>query len=395
MFSIKTDILNSKILIVEDDYLGLVVLQEIFKKQGFTKIEEAENGRNALEKIQLYKPDIVIMDVIMPEMDGIECCKRIRANPDPEIANVPILVQTALSKSSDKADLFEAGATDYITKPIDSHELVARCVVHLERELLSRRLRDFNARITAELETAHKSQQVLVPSKKLIVATEKNHNVQICERYQPSSELGGDFWGFKSLSENELAVYMGDFSGHGVNAALNVFRLHALMQTAVDIAKNPAHYLTHINSILSPILPSGQFTTMFYGVINNQKNTLTYASAACPPPVVFRKQYGDYQLLANGETLLGAVNGTIYQQTEVEFLAGDMLLIYSDALIETPDENGEMLAIESWADMLQQLIKQENNGCGKAFDEVLEYFCKKYLPNINDDLTVNAYFRKL
>ncbi|MEQ1789404.1 MAG: fused response regulator/phosphatase, partial [Rickettsiales bacterium] len=387
------DIYNSKILIVEDNYLGRVVLKEIFKKQGFIHIEEAEDGEEGLRKVNSFRPDLVILDVVMLGMDGVECCKRIRSNPDQKIANVPILFQTALDGTANKTRFFEAGGTDYLTKPVDSNEITARAVVHLERELVVRRLMDFKERVASELDTARATQQVLIPNKKDIEKMEKDYGLQICSHYQPCSEVGGDFWGFKSLSSDELAVYTVDFSGHGVNAALNAFRLHALMQATMDTAHIPGAYLTHLNAILSPLLPTGQFATMFYGIINNKKNTFAYASAASPPPVIFKDQGADFQLLDIGGTLLGAINGTTYNTTEVEFNVNDCLLLYSDALIETADEQDVMPSIEEWVEYIQSSLKAESKGGIKTFEELLAEFSKHYSPRLGDDLTLNTYFR--
>lgn len=395
MSSIKNDILNCGILIVEDDYLGRVVLKEIFKKQGFTRIEEAENGKDALEKVHSFKPDLVILDVIMPEMDGVECCKRIRADADPQIANVPILFQTALDGIANKARLFEAGATDYLTKPTDPHEITARAVVHMEREIMTRSLRAFNMRVNQELETARTTQSVLMPDEKAIREMEKDYALSIHGHYQPSSELGGDFWGFKSLSSEELAVYIVDFSGHGVNAALNVFRLHALMQASMDTAKAPGAYLSHLNAILAPLLPTGQFCTMFYGVINSKKNSFAYASAAAPQPLLFTAGGAKYQMLENTGGLLGAIKETSYQTLELPFAPGDCLLLYSDALTETEDENGKMLTAEEAAELFRSRLKQKPDASAEALESLLAHFRTRHAPLLTDDLTLSAYFRSV
>ncbi len=394
MNTIKKDILDCKILIVEDDYLGRVVLKEIFKRQGFVNIEEAENGKEGLEKANLLYPDLIILDVIMPEMDGVECCKQIRKNPDSRIANVPILFQTALDGLADKARLFEAGATDYLTKPTDPHEITARAVVHLEREVMTKCLREFNLRMASELEIARATQNILIPNPISISEMEEAYKLQICSHYQSCTELGGDFWGIKSLSNEELAIYMVDFSGHGVNAALNVFRLHALMQSAMDTARSPSAYLTYLNSILALLLPMGQFATMFYGVINSRRNSLSYASAASPPPILFNKQASSHKLLDSTGTLLGAFKESVYKMEEVEFNAGDCLLLYSDALIETANTDGEMVEIENWIDSFGASLKAERSGCQKAFDYLLADFNKKCSKNLNDDLTLAAYFNR-
>ncbi|MEZ5691675.1 MAG: fused response regulator/phosphatase [Rickettsiales bacterium] len=386
---VKKEISDCCVLIVEDDFLGRAVLKEIFKKQGFTNIHEAEDGKEGLEKANELLPDIIIMDVVMPEMDGVECCKRIRNSDDRRISNVPIVFQTALDGIADRARFFEAGATDYLTKPVDPHEITARVVVHLERSLMTRRLLEFNERISKEINMAKETHKILIPDENNIKEIEENYNMRICSYYRPCSELGGDFWGVKSMSSDKLAFYNVDFSGHGVNAALNVFRLHAIMQSAIDTAYIPSAYLTHINAILSPLLPSGQFATMFYGIIDKKNNKLSYASAASPSAILFNKNKGSYELLESTGTLLGAIDRTSWQMKEVDFDSGDCLMLYSDSLVETGDKDGNFIEVEYWADLFCKYIKQGEGR--KAFSGILDDFKEKCFDNITDDLTLTTY----
>jgi phosphoserine phosphatase RsbU/P len=395
MSEIRSDILNCTILIIEDNRLCRMVLREIFRQQGFLHVEEAVNGKEGLEKARSIRPDLIICDVIMPEMDGIECCKHIRADADPQIANVPVLFQTALDGLADKARLFAAGATDYLSKPTDPNEITARAVVHLEREVMTRRLREFNLRVTQELDTAHKTQRILIPDDTAMREMEKDYHLKINGHFQPSSELGGDFWGFKSLSSEKLAVYMVDFSGHGVNAALNVFRLHALMQAAMETAHTPGAYLSHLNAVLAPLLPTGQFATMFYGVINTKENSFSYASAAAPAPLLFTKQDAHYRILESTGTLLGAFKHSTYQTLEVPFAPGDCLLLYSDALIETEDDKGNMLMPENAAHIFQLHLQQNKAASAEALENLLTYFGTYHAPRLTDDLTLSVYARNL
>lgn len=391
--AIKEDVLNAKILIVEDDFLGRVVIKEIFKKQGFINVEEAENGKEALEKIPVFIPDIIILDVLMPKMDGVECCKQIRANPDPKISSTPIIFQTALDGLADKARFFEAGATDYLTKPIDPHEITARTLVHLEKEVMTRHLRDYKTRVSRELETARATQNVIIPSQNKITEIEELYNLNIHGYYQPCFELGGDFWGFKELSENELIVYTADFSGKGVNAALNTFRLHTIIQASVGINKTAGEYLFYFNSILSSLLPVGQFATMFLGIINTKNNTLSYSSAAAPEGVVFSENGKTHKMLkADGGTMLGAIKGSEYETSEIEFNKGDCLLLYSDALIETENEDKKMLSIEECIEIFQDKLKKRDSKT--AFTSLLEYFKNHSKSQLSDDLTLSCYKRK-
>lgn len=387
--SMDENILSSRILIVEDDNLGRTILERIFERQGFTNIAIAVNGKEALEVLLTTPPDLIILDVLMPEMDGIECCKRIRNEKNPRISQTPILVQTALDSVGDKARLFAAGATDYITKPVDADEITARARVHLERGLMMRRLRDYNERVQQELDIARTTQMFLLPAAAQIEQTQSEYAISIASHYQPSHELGGDLWGFNKLSPEELAVYSVDFSGHGAYAALNVVRLHALMQTTMAIAKKPGEYLGYLNSMLLPLLPRGQFATMFYGIINIHKHTLSYSSAACPA-LVF-KQYGhSYQLLQNSGGLLGASAESCFHTAEIAFDKEDCLLLCSDALTETEDSNGKMFSMEAVAALFASSLRQHNSAT-HATQELFAHFRTHYEANLSDDLTLAAF----
>lgn len=152
MARISDDILSCRILIVEDDFLGRTMLHHIFKKAGFSAIETAETGEEGMDKLQSFRPDLVIADMLMPVIDGFEFCRRVRQDTDPEIAHMPILVQTALSQPVAKKHVFDVGASDYIAKPVDPNEIIARTRVHLERVVMMRNLRRYRDQLEALVE---------------------------------------------------------------------------------------------------------------------------------------------------------------------------------------------------------------------------------------------------
>ncbi len=386
------EVRNCRILIVEDDPVTRIILKSIFSKHGFNDIEEAVNGSQALAKVRASHPALVITDVIMPEMDGLEFCAHIRADAAPHIAEIPILVQTSLSNASDKARIFAAGATDYILKPVDPQEIIARSVVHLEREIMMRRMRNVNARISQEMDIARHAQQVLIPTSDAIREAEMGYRLTICQHFRTCSELGGDIWGFRSLSSDKLAVYVVDFSNHGLTAALNVFRLHALMHNTLSVAHAPGAYLTHLNAVLATLLPPEQFATAFYGIIDTRTNLLTYACAAPTAPLILRAD-GTCQRLDPGGMLLGVNKDAGYRTQDIRFNAGDTLLLYSDALTETPDEKGDFLTEEHIAGFFgaQEIASAKN--FRSAFERFLHHFQRHFAPRLTDDLTISSYSR--
>jgi serine phosphatase RsbU (regulator of sigma subunit) len=218
-------------------------------------------------------------------------------------------------------------------------------------------LEAYSRRIANELNIARETQTVLLPDTSTLRAVSDLHGLHVDSRFKPSSELGGDFWGLKSIDENRVAIMMVDFSGHGINAALNTFRLHALLESEKYLEHNPAAYLQGINARLSPLLPAGQYATMFYGVIDLANDLLTYAGAATPSPLVFPPDH-DKPLIGSGEGFpLGMFDDSSYENRELPFPLGASLLLYSDAITEGKSLRGERLGEGGLIDLASKCLR--------------------------------------
>ncbi len=218
-------------------------------------------------------------------------------------------------------------------------------------------LEAYSRRIANELNIARETQTVLLPDMATLRAVSNLHGLHVDSRFKPSSELGGDFWWLKSIDENRVAIMMVDFSGHGINAALNTFRLHALLESEKYLEHNPAAYLQGINARLSPLLPAGQYATMFYGVIDLAKDLLTYAGAATTSPLVFPPGL-DKPLIGSGEGFpLGMFDDSTYENRELPFSLGASLLLYSDAITEGKTQRGERLGEGGLIDLASKCLR--------------------------------------
>jgi serine phosphatase RsbU (regulator of sigma subunit) len=247
-------------------------------------------------------------------------------------------------------------------------------------------LEAYSRRIANELNMARETQTVLLPDTSTLRAVSDLHGLHVDSRFKPSSELGGDFWGLKSIDENRVAIMMVDFSGHGINAALNTFRLHALLESEKYLEHNPAAYLQGINARLSPLLPAGQYATMFYGVIDLAKDLLTYAGAATPSPLVFPPEH-DKPLIGSGEGFpLGMFDDSTYENRELPFPLGASLLLYSDAITEGKSLRGERLGESGLIELASKCLRTSQRESLVAaltgkLDEILNQ-------PVADDLTI-------
>ena len=307
---------------------------------------------------------------------------------------MPILVQTALDTIDQKLRAFKLGATDYICKPIDAGELLARTRVHLMQKLLMQDLRDYHTQTQAELSAARQMQDRLMPSGSQIKICERVFDMDIGVHVETSSQLGGDFWGIRPLSEQRMAVYMLDFSGHGVSAAMNVFRIHTVMQECQHATGDPAHFLTLLNRHLYPLLERHEFATMFYGIIDTQANCLIYAAAAMHPVLLFSKQETAPIELDHRGFALGAMANTTYESRAVPFMRGDLLLLYSDCLIESANANGIFLDEHAIASCVNASLNGSDRKSAKDVVASLAGRLQAESPQpLRDDLTITAYLR--
>ncbi len=383
--SIDQEILGASILIVDDRKLMRQMIGGFLKKSGFNNLSFAEDGVLALEALETAQPELVILDLYMPNMDGYEVCSRLRG--DPRWSDLPVLFQTAANSDKERAKVFAVGATDLVTKPINPPELVARIRLHLENRMLIRRLSRYRVRMDAELHAAHSMQEALLPDDATVNDIAARHDLRIGSHYAACSELGGDIWSMRSLDDHRLAFYLADFSGHGVGASLNTFRLHTFMERQeLDLA-DPGACLTELNAFLSHVLPTGQFATMFYGVIDTASDALTYAAAASPSPILGREATGgDIKLCPSEGFPIGVNKSASYDTREMPFAPGTFLLLYSDALIETPSPGAPLLSEPDLTDFVEECVSAR--GSSDLIDRLTTLLFQSTEPPLPDDLTM-------
>jgi sigma-B regulation protein RsbU (phosphoserine phosphatase) len=381
---------ESRILVVDDTEFNRILLKEILSNNKFLNIEMAVEGGEAIEKTYSFKPDLVILDLMMPNVDGFEYCETIRK--DEQFRNVPILVQTAISSADQRIRVFKLGATDLVTKPFNPSELIARITIHLEKKHLLQSLQMYQQRVRHELQDAFDMQTQLMPSESLINICQERYNMQVSGHFEPSSELGGDFWGIHPIDDTHVALYICDFAGHGVTAALNTFRLHTIMQELfIAKEKDSGKYLSELNKRLCQLLSPMQYATMFFAIVDIEKHSLCYATAATPSPFIYEAETGKISAIDGAGLPIGIAENIEYPTTCVPFHPGDSIFLYSDALIETANTSGDFLNEKD----LQQCLLPEGKGLthSKAIPKLINTLNEHAANPLADDLTLTLYTR--
>lgn len=323
-----------RILVVDDGEANRKLIRENLLVAGYRNVESACDGIEALSMIERAAPDLMLLDAMMPGLDGFEVCRRLMTTN----RRFPIIFQTAFSGPRERANAFSVGATDFINKPILRAELLARVRLHLENRLSIQNLKQYQMRVADELQLARSLQIGLLPSAPQLDRLAEEYGLAISGHLETSSELGGDFWGLRALDGGQVAVMLADVSGHGVTAALNSFRLHTLIGTLDDALVDPAHLLEELNRALRPLFPTGHFATFFAAVFDLVRHRLTYAGAGWPSPIYAID--GIPEVIEASGLPLGIIDDARYRNRERDFPPGAQLLLYSDALVECTDRWG-------------------------------------------------------
>ena len=374
---------DCRVLIVDDNEFNRKSLSLLLTRSGIRNIAFATDGVDGLAKVETFRPDLVLLDVAMPRMDGLEMCRQLRS--DPRNAELPILFQTALDRDEEQVACFNAGGNDFISKPIRPGECIARVRHQLERRKLFRDLTAFRERVQKELLHAHAMQISLLPESRSITKLGDIYGLDITSHFETSSELGGDLWSVFEVDADRIGFLIVDFAGHGITAAINTFRLHTLFERSSVSRKDPAEWLTHLNVVLKEVLPTGQFATAFYCVLDKRTNLLSYAGAGAPNPILCVD--GELTLLDSSGLLLGISHHAKYRTQHVLLPPGGFLLLYSDALLECRGVDGVPFGQEAVLAQVRKMVAVDRRPADPV-SVLLEPFLEKVSRPLRDDLTL-------
>ncbi len=369
-----------RVLVVDDNLMNRVLMETLLRRMGVGRVEAVESGEKGLAAIEREKPDLVLLDVMMPGMDGFEVCRRLRRiHP---LTELPVIFVTALDGPADRTACFSVGGSDMVTKPVDANEIAARVGVHLRLGQAMDRLKSYQDRVHEELRAARGAQAALMPTLVELSAVRSRLGLVVDGRIESSSELGGDFWTVLPAGPNQMFLLVADFTGHGPVAAFNVFRLHLLLSRLPRQLPSPSALLGHLNLELKAVLRAGQFAAAFAALIDVETGVMTYAGAATPPPVLVAG--GEAYFLDAAGPPLGAFADAEYEECSIEMPRGAALLAYSDALVESLGSDGGLVcdqpALRDWVLGVQ--------GGHSLADEVLARFRERVPGEPPDDLTL-------
>jgi len=247
-------------------------------------------------------------------------------------------------------------------------------------------IKKYYDRLSDDLRIARVMQNSLLPTRAKIEEISKGHKLNIAYQCESPDDLAGDFWGLDVLDDDRLCFYMADFSGHGLSAALNIFRLHSIMSVygheLRDNILSPAEYLEKLNRDLFALLPTEQYATMLCGIIDLKRDVFTFATAAPPAPVKMTVGLQDMIALDPSGVPLGMIEDAVYEVREIPFKKTEMLFFYSDVLIESQDKKGDMIGEDKFIDFCC-----EASMAARPPEKFLDYFMEKFDSHVVRPLT--------
>lgn len=332
-----TDLSKSRVLIVDDVKANVDVLVQALRDS--YKISVALNGEAALHSAEQNPPDLVLLDIVMPGLDGYEVCRRMRSSK--QLAEVPVMFLSSLEDVQNKARGFEAGGNDYLTKPFEMLEVKARVHSLLKAKAYSDAVKE---KIASELRIAREIQLGILPYD--VPARLHGTGLDIDALLEPAREVGGDLFEVLRIGEERVVVVIGDVSGKGVPAALFMAVTTTLIRVIACELTRPEQILLRVNDILAEQNPKDMFVTLFCAVFDLKSNKVICASSGHPSPVLIRKGEPPTLPFTLRGLVAGIQPGAKIPSQEWELQPNDTLLLYTDGVTEAFNESGEQFGEE-------------------------------------------------
>ncbi|MBL4890060.1 MAG: fused response regulator/phosphatase [Candidatus Lindowbacteria bacterium] len=331
------EFLERAILIVDDSLDNIEFIRAILENRGYS-VGSVSSGLEALDFLQHKHIDLIILDVLMPEMDDFETCRWIKALPG--LKEIPVVIVTALTDSESLKNAFQAGAIECIRKPVDELELITRLENILRIQHTKTVLQSQCQELQSDLDNASEIQKCFLPISKSI-----NFNVSFDYLYSPYRTIGGDVFDVIEISEDKTLFYIGDISGHGLKSALLMTAVKALIFSLLEDHPDLSPHAV-VNSLQQKMKNylGDNYLTLGIGIIDTSKETIRFCNAGHPLPFILKS--GEVTKFPNiGGMPIGWCLDVAYtdsDEAEIKFDPGDTLVLFTDGIFETCNGNNEL-----------------------------------------------------
>ena len=324
---------HAEILVVDDDAMSRRVLAQLLSAAGYN-CRVSNDGSEALETIHARPPSVLLLDFDMPGLNGTEVLRHLRSDDDPTVAQIPAIMLTAHGSYQSEVSCLQAGADDFVTKPVNASVLRARIETQLrlrsmrrQRERQNDELEKWRRDLERDLAAARLTQQSLIPQKPLLLP-----GWQIATCYHPVIQVGGDIYGWLRMKDGRVLFWIADGTGHGAAAALLTTLAKLLFHHGSMDHDSPASLMEGVDNDFRSIFGARSFMTAMCVALDPATGQAQVVGAGHPPLLVARHG-GTTESIASVAPPLGMITRSAFTETVIDLEPGDAFLLYTDGLL--------------------------------------------------------------
>ncbi|MCG1023186.1 SpoIIE family protein phosphatase [Sutcliffiella horikoshii] len=330
------------ILIVDDNQVNLFVIENILKRAGYKEYISFTSAKEMFDYLNMDNPssprmpvDIILMDIMMPEIDGIEACRTLQTVP--HLKDIPVIFVTALEDSNKVAEALDAGGLDYVMKPINKTELLARIRVVLRLKQEKDKNKKQAEKIRNQLDLSQQVQNSLL-SEPIF-----DERFTVKASYIPAYKLAGDMYYWYKIDRNRYAVILLDMMGHGISASLVCMFISSVLRDSIRGCADPEFVISELNRWMYALNLRNQqipyYFTAIYLVIDTEEKTLEYVNAGHPAGFALVDE-GEVVELSNRTCALGFFEKVDIKKTSISYEDSVQIMLYTDGVVETMEKVG-------------------------------------------------------
>jgi len=380
---------HAEILIVDDDALSRKILAQVLTSAGY-KCEVCENGAEALKIIHGKPPSLLLLDFDMPGANGAEVLRQLRSDEQHAIAQVPTIMLTAHGSEQSEVSCLQAGADDFVTKPVNTAVLRARIETQLRLRSMRRQLERQNDELEKwrhdlerDLAAARLTQQSLIPQKPLLLP-----GWEIAACYRPVIQVGGDIYGWLRMKDGRVLFWIADGSGHGAAAALLTTLAKLLFHHGNVEHNSPASLMQAVNEDFRSIFGGRSFMTAMCVALNYKDGTAHTVGAGHPPLLVVRHD-GATESVPSVAPPLGLIGRHKFVETPFALEPEDAFLLYTDGLFGSLRHGGHRVTPRQ----LEKMLDHSAPTAEALLNKILDRAMPNKPEHLADDLTALAVRR--
>jgi len=323
---------RAQILVVDDDPVSRKILARLLASAGY-ECFECEDGTEALALVHSKQPSLLLLDFDMPGLNGTEVLENLRSDSDPAIAQIPAIMLTGHGSEESEVRCLQAGADDFVTKPVNAAVLRARIETQLRLRSMRRQLQrqndeleEWRRNLERDLRAAQLTQQSLIPQKPPTIA-----GWEVATWYRPVIQVGGDIYGWLHMKDGRILFWIADGTGHGAAAALLTTLAKLLFHHGSVEHDGPATVMEAVNNDFRSIFGARSFMTAMCVAVDPATGRATVVGAG-HPPVLIARHSGGTESIASVAPPLGLIEHPEFTETIVDLDSGDAFLLYTDGL---------------------------------------------------------------